>query len=67
MVIHAGYTLLLHKSVESFSQVGLEGCSNVAPRFLLAKAQDYVAQILGHEGPGSMHSILKGLALGLRA
>eukprot|EP00435_Cladocopium_sp_Y103_P071378 s163_g37.t1 len=28
--------------------------------FLLAKAQDYVAQILGHEGPGSMHSILKG-------
>jgi len=37
-------------------------------RFLLAKAQDYVAQILGHEGPGSMHSILKGrLALGLRS
>ncbi|CAK9006939.1 Insulin-degrading enzyme (Insulin protease) (Insulinase) (Insulysin) [Durusdinium trenchii] len=28
--------------------------------FLLAKAQDYLAQILGHEGPGSMHSILKG-------
>ena len=32
-------------------------------RFLLAKPQDYVAQVLGHEGPGSMHSLLKGNGL----